>query len=455
MTQTKSRVFVITLGCAKNQVDSEVMSSSLLKEGFSFVPDPAEADVILLNTCSFIRDAVQESLEYLDSLTHYKREGSCTCFVLAGCLVQRYGKVLQEKLPDVDLFIGMQAVEETGALLSRSLAGTLSSNFFLLPPSPIKGNGTFNPSQNREALAVWAYVKIAEGCSNRCSYCTLPEIRGPLKSREPEDIFQEVSNLAQKGVEEINLVAQDVAAYGLDNKGREKNAPLANLLRKLDRIQEVRWLRLLYCHPAHIDESIISLFGDLDKLCPYLDLPIQHVSERILKGMNRSYNRKSLKALINDLRSVRPDIALRTTLMVGFPGETEADFEQLLQFLEEVRFHHLGVFMYSPEEGTPAFDREETVSFEEKEFRFQEVMKLQAKISEEIHQTYLGTVQEVLMEGVHEENPELFKARTRFQAPEVDGVVIIPEGSDMPPGMTRVRIVDAHTYDLVGEICNK
>jgi len=340
-----------------------------------------------------------------------------------------------------------------GVILTRHLQGASSRSIFLhAPPDP--GAEARSPWQDRQPLGVWAYVKIAEGCSNRCTYCTIPDIRGSLHSRNPEDIRQEVAHLARGGVEEINLVAQDVAGYGGDWKTRKK-APLPDLLRSLHRIDGIQWIRLLYCHPAHVDEALVGAMGDLEKVCPYLDLPVQHVSKPVLKAMNRSYDIRRLRSLIRSLRNARPDIALRTTLMVGFPGEKKEDVERLLRFLEEIRFHHLGVFCYSPETGTAAHALEESVPPEEKEERFQAVMDLQAGISASIQQTYVGTLQKVLVEGDHEEDPGLLQARTLYQAPEVDGMVVIPKGLPTQQGMATARITGSDTYDLFGEICEE
>jgi ribosomal protein S12 methylthiotransferase len=453
MKQSKVTVSIVSLGCSKNQVDSEIMSASLLREGFSFVSDPSEAEVILLNSCSFIREAVKESLTFLDALGQYKDQGTCRCLVLTGCLVERYGKELRRQLPYVDLFVGMRAEPEVGAILKRHLRDASSRSFFLrAPPNPgVKKRSSW---QGRQALGVWAYVKIAEGCSNRCAYCTIPDIRGPLRSRKPEDIQGEVAHLAHEGVKEINLVAQDVAGYGREWKPRRK-APLPDLLRRLNRIEGIRWIRLLYCHPAHVDEALVGALGDLEKVCPYLDLPVQHVSKPVLHAMNRPYDIRRLRSLIRSLRKTRPDIALRTTLMVGFPGEKEKDVEQLLRFLEEIRFHHLGVFCYSPEPGTEAHERKETVPQKEKESRFQAVMDLQADISASIQQSYVGTLQTALVEGEHEEDPHMLQARTPYQAPEVDGMVVIPKDQPAGPGLATVRITGASTYDLYGEICEE
>ncbi len=449
-TEESTTVSLISLGCPKNQVDSEMLSAALLEEGFSFVPDPAQADVIILATCSFIQEAVQESLEILEELAVYRREGPCRCLLVAGCLINRYGKDLRRRLPDVDLFLGTEAIEGAGKILARHLLGQSRQRFFQSPV--LRRPGHAAPLyEGRQALAPWAYVKIAEGCSNACSYCTIPQIRGPLRSRPPEEIVQVAAHLARQGVHEINMVAQDVTAYGRD-LGPNRSGSLAALLTQLEQVQGVQWIRLLYCHPAHLDEDTIARIGKSEKICPYVDLPIQHVSRSILKAMGRPYDEESLRGLIESIRSLCPDIALRTTVMVGFPGETERDLEQLLSFVQEIRFHHLGVFCYSPEKGTAAFSREESVSDSEKWDRRDQVMALQAEISETILQGFPGTSQEVLIEGPHEENPLSLKARTRYQAPEVDGCVILPGAVPRGPGLARARIVRSRTYDLEAEL---
>jgi len=452
MRETAPTVCIVSLGCAKNQVDSEIMSASLLREGFCFVADPDRADVIVLNSCSFVRDAVEESLGFLDSLGRYRETGPCRCLVLAGCLVERYGRDLTRQLPLVDLFVGMKAEPGMGVLLTNHLRGASSRKFFRRAPPGSGARGGRRPLwEDRQALGVWAYVKVAEGCSNRCAYCTIPDIRGPLASRHPRDIQREVTHLVRAGVQEINLVAQDVAAFGRDRPARGREAGLAGLLHRIHGIDGVRWIRLLYCHPAHVDEPLLEAMECLEKLCPYLDLPIQHVSRPVLAAMNRPYDVRGLRSLIRRARRARPDIALRTTVMVGFPGETERDVERLLRFLQEVRFHHLGVFCYSPEPGTAAFGYPETVSGEEKEQRLRAVMDVQARISASIQQTYVGTLQEVLVEDEHDEDPRFLRARTRYQAPEVDGVVLFPGGGDVGPGPATVRITASSTYDLRGE----
>jgi ribosomal protein S12 methylthiotransferase len=448
--QRTEKISLISLGCPKNQVDSEILSASFLESGFSFVQDPAQADVIVLNTCSFIEEAVRESLEILKKLALYRREGSCRCILLAGCLVQRYGRELRRSLPEVDLFLGTEAIEGAGRILARHLREQGGQTFFERPPFR-RPKGASPLYKGRQALGAWAYVKIAEGCSNACSYCTLPLIRGPLKSRPAKEIISEVEHLAGQGVQEINLVAQDVTAYGRDWDAK-RSGSLGRLLEHLERIERIEWIRLLYCHPAHLEEETIVRIRDIDKVCPYLDLPIQHVSRPILRSMARSYDEGKLRSLFERLRKARPDMALRTTVMVGFPGETDRDVEKLLAFLREVRFHHLGVFCYSPEKGTAAWSRRETVPDAVKEERRGRIMALQAEISRSILKGFVGTRQQVLVEGTHEEDPGWGKARTPYQAPEVDGCVILKKGAPAATGLAWARIVDARTYDLEAEL---
>ena len=443
-------VCVVSLGCPKNQVDAEMMSVSLARAGFSFVTDPAEAEVIIVNSCGFLQDAVRETLEVVEDLARHRHEGVCRCLVLAGCLVARYGaEQLADESP-ADLLMGLDEMDRAGPILTRRLRGN-QAELPTGPPEPSGASPEVPPHELRAALGPWAYVKVSEGCGNACAYCTLPAIRGPLVSRSPQAILREVTRLAAQGVCEINLVAQDVTAFGRDVSDAACE-PLVELLRSLERIDGIRWLRLLYCHPAHVTDGLVDHMERSDKLTPYLDIPIQHVSDPVLKAMNRSYDEKALRRLVDRIRRARPDVALRSTAMVGFPGETHEDFERLRGFLEEVRFHHLGVFRYSREPGTAAYPLGDTVSEAEKDERYDALMDLQARISEEIHRGYVGTVQEVLVEGYHEETSLLLRARSRYQAPEVDGIVIIQEGHCPQPGIMHAHITDAHVYDLVGRL---
>jgi len=451
--RTKEKVYLVTLGCPKNQVDSETIYASLQHGGFLLVPDPGQADILIVNTCGFIQEAVEESLDAILELSTYKISGRCRHLVVAGCLVQRYGHKLLDMLPEVDLLTGPKVASALGVILASHVKGSTFKRTFLDPAELHTMDGhryRFTPPPRRSP-GVSAYLKISEGCSNHCSYCTIPSIRGTLRSRPEKEILTEAQILAAEGTLEVNLVAQDVTAYGFD-KGPRKGNGLSRLVQKLLRIEDLRWIRLLYCHPAHVEEGLLKLLGEGEKLCPYLDLPIQHVSLPVLQAMNRPYSEDELRRLIERLRAVCPEIALRTTVMVGFPGETEHDFEQLLTFLQDIEFHHVGAFCYSQEEGTPACDRTGVLSASEKTTRYKAVMDLQAGISMKKNRDMVGSLQAVLVEGHHEDTPLLLRGRTKYQAPEVDGIVCINEGHMPRPGMAQVRITGAHIYDLVGEI---
>ncbi len=446
-----TNIYLVTFGCPKNEVDAEVFQVDLQEHGFSFVSDPSCADILLVNTCGFIQEAVQENIEAILELSRYKIAGSCRYLVVVGCLVQRYGSSLGQALPEVDLFVGTRACKRLGKILVDYLEGIISVKVLIDPPY-----ASYHEHRRRFPRrctgGVSAYLKISEGCSNRCAYCSIPFIRGPLVSRPEKEILEEAHFLAATGAVEISLIGQDVTSYGRDLPRRRRNA-LVRLLQKLDRIESLRWIRLLYCHPSTIPDALLELFETIDKLCPYLDMPIQHVSDHILKAMNRPYTEAYVRTIIGKLRAARPDIALRTTVMVGFPGESEADVEALLGFLKDIEFHHLGAFCYSAEEGTPAYSRTaDTVSPEEKQRRYRAVMELQASISQKKCHELVGTLQEVLVEGPHQETPLLLKARTKYQAPSVDGSVIINKGTIFRPGIAWAKITQAHVYDLVGEL---
>ncbi|MEW6443568.1 MAG: 30S ribosomal protein S12 methylthiotransferase RimO [bacterium] len=455
--EPRAAVYLMTLGCAKNQVDSEVTAARLLGDGFSFVAAPDEADVILLNTCAFIQDAVQENLAAIRRFARYRRQGRCRCLAVAGCLVQRLGTTLLQQVPEVDLLVKIPAMGRIGPVLHEYLHEGGTRRILHRPPRHPRALRVAGERVQRLAPGPWAYLKIAEGCSNRCSYCTLPGIRGPLRSRSSAEITEEAARLAEQGVLELNLVAQDLAAYGRE-RGASSSRPLARLLSALQRIDAVRWIRLLYCHPSHVDENLVCAMAELEKLCPYLDLPIQHVAPRILKAMRRPYTEDDLLRLIERLRRARPDLALRTTVMVGFPGETEREFESLTRFLRLVRFHHVGAFCYSPEPGTDASRLPAPVPRRVAEERFRKVFKVQSRISREIQKRYVGTVQQVLVEGALTESRAAtgsgysLKARTRYQSPEVDGHVCLRRTPPAAAGsLLDVRITGARTYDLLAE----
>lgn len=438
----KKKLHLTSLGCAKNLVDSEMMLGSLELSGWQAAEDPAEAELLLVNTCGFIRPAVEEAVDEILRLAEYKQADPAKKLVVTGCLVQRYGADLQAELPEVDLFVGIDDQQRLPELISQLPDGdrlVLHRPSFSLISSAMPRRLSTPPFRS--------WLKITEGCNNRCSYCMIPSIRGALRSRSAADLVIEACALEQAGVKELSLIAQDLTAYGSDLGGN-----LVSLLRLLLAETGIPWLRLLYLYPASVSDELLELMAVQPRIVPYLDIPFQHVSDRVLKKMGRRYDCQDLDRLISGIRNRIPDCALRTTMMVGFPGETEQDVRGLLDCLERWQLDHLGVFPYEDEDGTPAADFTPKVPDEEKQERFERVMELQAEISRQRLQRYVGKEEEVLVEGLSEETDLLLEGRTRFQAPEIDGRVYINEGTASPGDIVRVRISEAHTYDMVGGI---
>jgi len=442
------KLYFISLGCAKNQVDSEIMLYQFQAQGFSLTSEPQEARVVVINTCSFIESATRESIETIFEAARLKKEGACQVLVVTGCFPQRYKNQLAEQMPEVDLFVGTESFLTVTEQVSDLLAGrkpakiTLASNQRLWQ-EPHNRILTTSPGS--------AYLKIAEGCSNRCAYCTIPSIRGPFRSRKPQILMQEAHLLAGQGVRELILVAQDITSYGLD---LNPATSLTDLLKTLLSLQTIPWLRLLYLRPERITSELLALIGREERLCPYLDIPIQHVSDWILQAMNRPYRQKDLSQLIKKIRRAVPSVALRTTIMVGFPGEQDEDFEELIRFVSETEFDHLGVFRYSPEEGTPAADYADPVAPEISQARMDHLMEIQKAITWGKNERRIGSVEPVLVTGVSPESELLIQGRTRFQAPEVDGVVYITDGQPQIGEIVTIKITEAHPYDLVGKVVN-
>jgi ribosomal protein S12 methylthiotransferase len=438
------KVFFISLGCAKNQVDSEMMLHQLTSEGFSIAQESDEAEVVIINTCSFIEAATQESIETILEAARLKKEGSCQVLVVTGCFPQRYKEQLVRQMPEVNLFLGTESFSGLTGYLSRVLAGQKTSKMILNPDT-----GLWKEPHHRVLTTSpgTAYLKIAEGCSNHCTYCTIPSIRGKFRSRAPKVLVQEAQILAGQGIKELILLAQDTTAYGSDLR---QPASLIDLIKEILKIESFQWLRLLYLRPERITQDLLDLIAQEERICPYFDIPIQHVSEQILRTMNRPSGQKALRDLIQKIRSTVPGAALRTTLMVGFPGETEKDFQALIKFINETEFDHLGVFRYSPEEGTPAAGYLKQVPEEISNRRMDLLMARQEKISLKKNQSRVGSIERVLVSGVSPESELLIQGRTRFQAPEVDGVVFITEGEPKTGEIIKVKITEAHAYDLVG-----
>ena len=438
-------VYILSLGCPKNLVDSEVMSALLSRAGWSVTDRPGRADTIVVNTCAFILPAKEESIEEILRMAAWKKKGRCRRLVVAGCLPQRYGAELARELPEVDLFLGTGDFPEILAHLERLGEGKRKG--------PLLGVG--DPSFLMDATtprtvstAFYGYLKIAEGCSNRCAYCVIPSIRGPFRSRPMADIVAEAERLAAEGARELILIAQDTTGWGRDLRGRPT---LNGLLKRLCAVEGPRWIRLLYAYPKNITAELLSTMATEEKICRYLDIPVQHIDDRILRSMNRRGNSAFIRRKIAEIREAVPGIALRTSLIVGFPGETEEQFEGLLRFVQEARFESLGVFPYSPEEGTAAERLPGQVPEEEKRRRQALVMEAQAAVADEIGLARIGALEEVLIEGRTDREDFPWWGRTRFQAPEIDGITFVRAAALSPGEIVRCRVTAAELYDLYAE----
>jgi ribosomal protein S12 methylthiotransferase len=443
--QPKETVRLISLGCPKNLVDSEVMLGLLKEKGWIPSADD-EADVVIVNTCSFIREAQEESVETILAMAAAKEKGKCRRLVVTGCLPQRYGRELIEELPEVDLFLGTGEVHRIGDLLEKSIKGKLHKKEFIGQPTFLYDHRTPRIFTSTPGSV---YIKIAEGCSNCCSYCVIPKIRGNLRSRKLSSVFWEAEQAVSRGAKEINLIAQDVTAYGRD---LGDGTDLVRLLEAIAKIGGLRWIRLLYAHPAHITPELISLIRGEEKICKYLDLPIQHIDDRLLKAMNRPVSGAEVRELLARLREEIPGIILRTTLMVGFPGETENSFQKLLDFVKEAQFDLLGVFRYSREDGTPAAVRKGQVSETVKAKRYHQIMRLQKQISGQKQKKQIGSRVEVLVERPGKSSDVFWEGRTQGQAPEVDGKIFLTKGASQAGEIVEARVTEATSYDLYGEI---
>lgn len=433
------------MGCPKNLVDSEVMLGCLERDGFVVVPDPTDADLLVVNTCGFIVSAVEEAVDEILRLAEYKREDPKKMLVVTGCLVQRYGQELRNELPEVDLFTGTDGFQEIDVLIRKAA----SCNEALLDLRPARYLMDSSSPRRLSTPFFRSYLKITEGCDNRCSYCMIPSIRGNLRSRSIADLVAEGRILADQGTRELTLIAQDLTAYGRDLRD---GTNLVGLLERLLAETGIPWIRLLYLYPTGISDALLSLMARERRIVPYLDIPFQHASDTVLRRMNRPYTGKELDQVLGRIRNHLPGCAVRTTLMVGFPGETEEDVATMIGYLEKWRLEHVGLFQYADEEGSPAFQYPDKIEEEDKQRRFDRVMRVQAAISKRRLQRYVGGVEPVLIEGLSRESDLLLEGRTRFQAPEIDGCVYITAGSARPGEIADVRITEAHTYDLIGEI---
>lgn len=442
--KSKQKVFLISLGCAKNLVDSENMLGLLQEAGYPVVSDVEGAEVAIVNTCGFIQKAVEETIDTILGLAEYRREGALERLIVAGCFVQRYGYKLRGEIPEVDGWLGTGEFQRILEVLENRVQGAPS--FFISRPTYLADHRV---PRTITTPTYTAYLKIAEGCSHSCSYCTIPGLRGPLRSRTIRSLVTEAEKMADAGVKEINLVAQDTTMYGMD---LGDGMHLEDLLERLVRVAGIEWIRILYGHPQRITDRLLALIGAEEKLCPYLDVPLQHVNGEILRRMGRAFKADGPGQLIERIRSIPRAISIRTTFMVGFPGETDERFQELYDFVNWAEFDHLGVFVYSPESGTPAARLKEEVSPERAEVRRDAIMGLQADIAKKKNQRMVGKTVQVLVEGLSPETDLLLKGRTAGMAPDVDGQVLINRGEGVVGEIQDVTITEAHTYDLVGEI---
>ena len=437
-------LYMTSLGCPKNLIDSEVMLAALERDGYTVVERPEEASLLLVNTCGFIRPAVEEAIDEILEMAAYKEDDPGKRLVVTGCVVQRYGQALIAELPEVDLFIGLDDFPRIDHLL-RDLSNP--GQIITVPgPATLLVDSTL--ARRVSTPRFRSYLKITEGCDNRCTYCMIPSIRGALRSRSVEDLVIESRTLARDGVRELSLIAQDLTAYGND-RGRQDD--IVRLLSTLLDQTDIPWFRLLYLYPSGISDALLKLMAAQPRILPYLDIPFQHVSDQVLRRMNRHYDHAVLDTLIARIRRFVPECAIRTTLMVGFPGETRADVDILIETLQAWQLDHVGVFQYQDEEGSRAASLPDKVAEAEKEERYAQVMATQAAISEHILGRFVGRVEPVLIEGLSRESDLLLEGRTRFQAPEIDGCVYVTSGRMNPGDIVEVRITEAHTYDLVGE----
>ncbi|MGN0321530.1 MAG: 30S ribosomal protein S12 methylthiotransferase RimO [Oliverpabstia sp.] len=437
-------IFFVSLGCDKNLVDSEEMLGALTSGGYRITDDESKADVIIINTCCFIHDAKEESIQTILEMASYKEQGNCKALIVTGCLAQRYKEEITQEIPEVDAVLGTNSQDSILEAVSKALEGKATHIF-----TPLEGIPELPGKRMMTTGGYYEYLKIAEGCDKHCTYCIIPSIRGSYRSVPMEKLISQAKELAEQGVKELILVAQETTLYGKDLYG-EKSLHL--LLKKLCQIPGIQWIRILYCYPEEIYPELIDTIRTEKKICHYLDLPIQHASDRILKKMGRRTTKQQLKNIVGELRKNIPDIMLRTTLITGFPGETAEDHEELMEFVNEMEFERLGVFTYSPEENTPAALMDDQIEEEVKENRKEELMELQQEISLDNGEKLIGKTLTVMVEGkVADENA--YVGRTYGDAPGIDGYIFINTGEMLMSGdFVRVKVTGALEYDLIGEI---
>lgn len=442
----KANIAFVSLGCDKNRVDSEVMLGILRERGYTIVSDETEADIIVVNTCCFIKDALEESIETIIEMAEYKKNGKCKGLIVSGCLAQRFEKEMFHEMPEVDAVIGTTAYESVADVADRILNGEKSIKVMENIDSQMKEE---NASKRVLSTAGhYAYLKISEGCDNHCTYCVIPKMRGKHRSRTMESLVEETKMLAENGVKELLVVAQDTSIYGRDLYGKPM---LHELLKRLCRIEGIEWIRLLYCYAETLTDETIQTMAEEDKICKYIDIPIQHGSDTVLKRMGRKTSSKLISDKIAALRTAMPDICIRTTIITGFPGETEEEFAEVCEFVEKMRFDKLGVFTYSPEEGTPAAEMDNQIDEDVKEERKNYIMEIQKRISAEKCEEMIGKTIKVITDGkIPEEG--VYCGRSYKDAPDIDGLVFFKADYEIMSGdFADVKINEASDYDLIGE----
>lgn len=438
------KLYLETLGCPKNFNDSEGIAGIWEEAGMEITDELTEADAILVNTCGFINDAKRESIDKIFEMANFIEDtDSNKILIVSGCLSQRYGEELFEEMPEADIFLGVNDYERLPEIVREYKKGQRQKYFSCQPEKFVEFS-----ERKLEENPYTATLRIAEGCNNRCAYCVIPQIRGSYRSRPMENVLHEAEELAKKGCKEVILIAQDVTEYGNDLYGKRR---LPELLKKLCKVEGIRWIRLMYCYEDRISDELIEVMADEEKICSYIDIPLQHVSDSVLSDMNRHSTTESIRNTLSRLRKAIPDIHIRTTLITGFPGENEEDFEQLAEFVETERFERLGVFAYSREEGTVAGDMENQIDEEVKAARADSIMRRQIEISREINEAKVGNTIEVLVD--YEDEEGAYIGRSQYDAPEIDNTVIFRGDRKLKPGdMVKVNITDAFDYDLVGRM---
>jgi len=446
-----AKIAFISLGCDKNLIDSEIMLGLIDEQGYVITSDESQADIVIINSCGFIADANEEAIENILRIADYKETGKCKGIIVTGCMAQRYKQEIFESLPEVDAVVGTGDFEKIGSVIKELLEG--KKNVELITDK----NNIINDKNYFKRIVTtaggFAYLKIAEGCNNFCTYCTIPYLRGKYRSRSIDSIIEESKILADKGVKEIIIVAQDTSLYGTDLYGEKK---LPELINKISEIDGIEWIRILYCYPEHINDELIKTIAENKKVCHYIDIPIQHSNNRILKAMGRRSSKENIKKVISKFRKYINDMCIRTTLIVGFPGETEEEFNELVEFIKEIKFDRLGVFTYSHEEGTPAYNMDNQIDENVKEERKNNIMEIQKDISALKCAAFKGKILKVIVEGKIENEDNVYCGRSYRDCYEIDGFVFFKSSKDLIAGdFVNVKITDTSDYDLIGDVTDE